>query len=247
MRALRGLIFTITMWGAGGVAGTLILLTFWAPYRVHWSCARFWPVASIWAARFFCGMTVSVEGEENIPDEPCVFLIKHTTAFETFWQIYGLPPTALVFKRELLWIPLFGWALSPLGLNAIAVNRKSGGSAIKQIIEQGKEKLASGLSISMFPEGTRMAAGTTRRYGVSGAALAREAGCKVVPVAHNAGDLWPKHGLAKIPGNILFSIGPPIDATGREARETNRLAQEWVENKMSEISRHYPKSKSPKR
>jgi 1-acyl-sn-glycerol-3-phosphate acyltransferase len=140
VRAFRGLLFTIVMYGAGGVSGTLILLFFWAPFRVRWVCARLWSTASIWAADFFCGMKVSAEGQENIPDEPCVFLIKHTTAFETFWQIHGLPPSAFVVKRELLWIPLFGWSLGP-GMRSIAIDRKSGQSAVKQVIEQGQTAL----------------------------------------------------------------------------------------------------------
>jgi 1-acyl-sn-glycerol-3-phosphate acyltransferase len=228
------------MYGAAGVASALILLFFWAPYPVRWTGARVWANTSVWAADFFCGMKVSAEGEENIPDVPCVFLIKHATAFETFWQIYALPPSALVVKRELLWIPLFGWALGP-GLRSIAIDRRAGSSAIRQVIEQGQRKLASGVSVCIFPEGTRMETGETRRYGVSGAALAHEAGCLIVPIAHNAGDLWPKRGLRKRPGNILFSIGPPIDASGRAPKETNAIAQDWIETKMVEISEHHRK------
>lgn len=238
MRTLRGLAFTVTMYLVAGFSGALILLFFWAPFRIRWLGAVLWAKYSVWAADFFCGLKLSTEGQENIPDEPCVFLIKHTTVYETFWQIYALPPAAWVLKRELLWIPFFGWSLGP-GMRSIAIDRKSGGSAIKQVIEQGQQKLAAGMSVCIFPEGTRMAAGATRRYGVSGAALAKEAGCLLVPVAHNAGDLWPKRGLRKRPGNILFSIGPPIDASGRSPKETNLIAQDWIETRMADISEHY--------
>jgi 1-acyl-sn-glycerol-3-phosphate acyltransferase len=241
MRTFRGLLFTIVMYGAGGLCGTLIVLFFWAPFRVRWLGAVGWAKISLWAADFFCGLKVSTEGTENIPDKPCVFLIKHTTTLETFWQIDALPPSAWVLTRELLWIPFFGWGLS-LGMRSIAIDRKSGGTAIKQVIQKGQEKLASGISVCIFPEGTRMPPGETRRYGVSGAALAKAAGCPIVPIAHNSGDFWPKRGLRKEPGHIRFCIGPPIDAAGRPPKETNLLAQEWVENKMGEISRFYKNS-----
>jgi 1-acyl-sn-glycerol-3-phosphate acyltransferase len=124
-------------------------------------------------------------------------------------------------------------------MKSIAINRGAGGPAVKQVIEQGRQRLASGMSVCIFPEGTRMPPGETKRYGVSGAALAKAAGCKVVPVAHNAGDFWPKRGLRKIPGKIRFCIGPPISAADRPAKETNLVAQNWVETKMGEISAVY--------
>ena len=214
------------------------LLFFWAPHRVKWGIAVAWARFCLWAGRVFCGLDVSTEGKENIPAEPCVFLIKHTTAMEAYWQIAALPPSAWVLKRELLWVPVFGWALGFV-MKSIAVDRRASGSAVKQVIEQGAQKIASGMSVCIFPEGTRMPPGETKRYGVSGAALAKEAGCLVVPVAHNAGDFWPKRGLRKYPGKIRFCIGPPIDARARSPKETNLLAQQWIENKMGEISRLY--------
>jgi len=211
---------------------------FWSTHSARWAVAAGWGDTCLWAGNFFCGMDVSTEGTENIPDEPCVFLIKHTTAMETYWQIAALPRSSWVLKRELLWLPVFGWALG-LVMKTIAINRKAGGPAVKQVIEKGQDRIASGMSVCIFPEGTRMPPGETRRYGVSGAALAKAAGCLIVPVAHNAGDFWPKRGLRKYPGKIRFCIGPPIDAGDRPPKETNLLAQEWVENKMGEISRLY--------
>jgi 1-acyl-sn-glycerol-3-phosphate acyltransferase len=238
MLTLRSLLFTTALFASAIIGSALVLLLFWAPFRAKWAVAEGWARFCLWAGRFFCGLDVVTEGEENIPDEPCVFLIKHTTALETYWQIACLPPSIWVLKRELLWIPIFGWALG-LVMRSIAINRKAGGPAVKQVIEQGKERLASGLSLCIFPEGSRMPPGETRRYGVSGAALAKEAGCKIVPVAHNAGDFWPKRGLRKYPGKIRFCIGPPIDPTDLRAKEANLVAQDWVESKMLEISRIY--------
>jgi len=234
---LRGLIFTVVMYGAALVGSTGVLLLFWASHEARWAAAKWWADTSLWAGRAICGLDVTTEGRENIPDEPCVFLIKHTTALETYWQIHALPPSAWVLKRELLWLPVFGWSLGVM--KSIAINRSAGGPAIKQVIEQGKQRIASGMSVCIFPEGTRMPPGETRRYGVSGAALAHEAACPIVPVAHNAGDLWPKRGLAKTPGKIRFCIGPPIIPGDCKPKETNQLAQRWIENKMGEISSLY--------
>ncbi len=238
MLYLRSLIFMILLFSAAAVLSALELLFFWAPFRVKWRIAVAWADFSLWAGRVVCGLDVVTEGTENIPKEPAVFLIKHTTTMEVYWQISALPPQAWVLKRELLWIPIFGWALG-IVLKSIAINRQAGGSAVRQVIAQGKEKLASGLSVCIFPEGTRMPPGQTRRYGISGAALAQEVGCKIVPVAQNAGDFWPKRVLRKYPGNIRFVIGPPIDATAQEPSETNLIAQDWIESKMREISKPY--------
>jgi 1-acyl-sn-glycerol-3-phosphate acyltransferase len=238
---LRGLIFTIVMYGAALVGSSLVLLLFWAPHRFRWAVAVGWADICLWAGRISCGLDVRTEGRENIPDKPCIFLIKHTTALETYWQIAALPPSVWVLKRELLWLPVFGWSLAVM--SSIAIDRKAGGPAVKQVIAKGRDRLASGMSICIFPEGTRMPPGATRRYGVSGAALAQEVGCPIVPVAHNAGDFWPKRGLRKQPGKIRFCIGPPIDAADRRPKETNAIAQEWIESRMAEISRFYQEVK----
>ena len=235
MLAFRGFLFTVVMYGAALVGSTGVLLLFWAPHRARWAVAVAWANTCLWAGRVICGLEVHTEGAENIPDEPCVYYIKHTTALETYWQIAALPPAVWVLKRELLWLPVFGWALG-LVMKSIAIDRKAGGPAVKQVIAQGKLRLSSGMSVCIFPEGTRMPPGETRRYGVSGAALALKAGCPIVPVAHNAGDLWPKQQLAKHPGKIVFCIGPPIEPGDRTAKELNLAAQDWIENKMSEIS-----------
>jgi 1-acyl-sn-glycerol-3-phosphate acyltransferase len=146
-----------------------------------------------------------------------------------------------VIKREVLWIPFFGWALQMI-FRPIAIDRRSGTRAVKQVIQQGKEKLAEGVWVSVFPEGTRMPPGETRKYGVSGAALAKEAGVMIVPVAHNAVDFWQRRELTKRPGTVRFCIGPPIDAAGRAPRETNLIVQGWIENKMREISGAYQRA-----
>ncbi len=238
MLAIRSLLFTSFLFITAILAAAVVLITFWAPFRWHWSMTVGWCRLSVWAGRFFCGLNVVVEGEENIPDEPSVIMIKHTSALETYWHVTLFPRTAWVVKRELLWIPFFGWAIS-LCLDPIGINRSAGGSAVKQVIDKGKAKLDDGVWVTVFPEGTRMPPGETRRYGVSGAALAREAGCKIVPVAHNAGDFWMRRAFYKRPGTVRFVIGPPIDASTQSPKKTNLIVQDWIEATMYDISSVY--------
>jgi 1-acyl-sn-glycerol-3-phosphate acyltransferase len=235
---LRSLLFNLFAWLTILLGATVVLLTFWAPQRFHWWVCVGWCRFATWSLNFFCGIDVAVEGRENIPDEPCLIMLKHTSTFETFWHVTIFPQTAWVVKREMMWIPLIGWAIY-LALDPIAINRESGRSAIKQVIEQGKEKFARGIWVSVFPEGTRMPPGKTRKYGSSGAALARDAGVKILPIAHNAGDLWRRRSFIKRPGTVRVRIGPLIDPAERPPKEVNLIAQEWIETQMHEISSAY--------
>jgi 1-acyl-sn-glycerol-3-phosphate acyltransferase len=135
-----------------------------------------------------------------------------------------------VLKRELLWIPVVGWGIRLL--HAIAIDRGAGHTAVNQVVEQGRQRLAEGDWVVIFPEGTRMPAGQTRRYGVSGALLASQTGRLVIPVAHNAGYFWPRRGWLKKPGTVRVVIGPPILAAGRDPREINAEAQAWIEGQL---------------
>jgi 1-acyl-sn-glycerol-3-phosphate acyltransferase len=191
----------------------------------------------LFVGKHLCGLDYVIEGRENIPDVPSIIMIKHTTVFETYAQLAIFPPQTWVLKHELKWIPFFGWGLA--AMNPIAIDRGAGLHAVQQVVEQGKERLADGIWITIFPEGTRMPLGETKRYGISGALLAREAQVPILPVAHNAGDFWPRRGLKKEPGLIRVCIGPPIDPGDRSPRETNVVAQNWVEAKMREISIGY--------
>lgn len=239
IRWLRSVALVIVAGSAALLTATTILLLFWAPSS--------WPRAvlvafcrfALWAGDFFCGMKVVVEGKENIPDTPSVIMIKHTTILETYGHVAMFPTTAWVVKRELIRVPIVGWAIA-LVLNPIAINRKNGRSAVKQVIDKGKKRLADGLWVTIFPEGTRVPFGETRKYGISGAALAKEAGVPIVPVAQNAGDFWRRHEFFSMrPGTVRFCIGPPIDASAQSPKETNRIVQDWIEGKMKEISVAY--------
>lgn len=234
---LRSLLFQVYFYVSVCLSALTIFFLALCPYRMRFAVARAWGRSMLFMGKRLCGLDYVIEGLENIPAEPSVILIKHTTVFETYAQLAIFPPQTWVLKRELLWIPLFGWGLA--AMRPIAINRGAGHTAVNQVIEQGKERLREGVWLTVFPEGTRMPLGKTRRYGVSGAALAKEAQCPIVPVAHNAGDFWPRRGLKKSPGLIRFCIGPPIAPEDRPPKETNLLVQEWIECKMGEISRGY--------
>lgn len=217
-------------------AGTLVLLG-WTSLNVRHAIARGWCHLQLRVLKYFVGLDYVIEGRENIPNQPCVVYWKHTSSWETFLTLDMWEHQCWVLKRELTWIPVFGWAL--MLIEPIAINRGGGRSAVKQVIEQGRKKLAEGCWINIFPEGTRVPPGKTKRYGRSGALLAAEAGVPVLPIAHNAGDLWPRHSVLKNCGKITVRIGKPIDANGRSAEDINKEAQDWIESQMREISDRY--------
>ena len=240
IRWLRSLLFLTFGLVSICLFATFALLVFWAPRSFLWGIVVTYCRLTLWAGDFFCGMKVVVEGAENLPDRPSVIMIKHTTTLETYGHVPMFPRTAWVLKREIIWMPVFGWVIGLL-FRPIAIRRSARSAAVRQVIEQGKQKLAEGTWVTIFPEGTRMPPGETRRYGVSGAALAKEANVPIVPVAHNAGDLWRRREFTKRPGTVRFVIGPPISAQGRSPRDTNLIVQEWIEGKMREISSAYRK------
>ena len=234
---LRSLLFQVYFFASVCIAAMTIFFGAWLPYRMRFEVARAWAKSMLFVGKKLCGLEYVFEGVENIPDEPSVIMIKHTTVFETYAQMVLFPPQTWVVKRELQWIPFFGWGLA--AMKPIAIDRGAGHSAVKQVIDKGMARLSEGIWITIFPEGTRVGRGETKRYGVSGAALAREAQCPLVPVAHNAGDLWARRGLKKRPGLIHFCIGPPVMPEDRSPKETNALVQDWIESKMREISPGY--------
>lgn len=236
---VRSVLFQIYFYVSVCFFASLVFLSFPFPYPVRFFFGKLWGHSMLWVGRWLCGLDYVVEGAENIPDRPSVILIKHSTVFETYAQLAIFPAQTWVLKRELLWIPIFGWGLA--AAKPIAINRKAGRAAITQVINQGQQRLNDGIWVTVFPEGTRMPPGETKKYGVSGAALAKRADALIVPVAHNAGDLWARRGILKYPGLIRFCIGPPIDASGRPPKETNLIVQDWIETKMAEISSGYQK------
>jgi 1-acyl-sn-glycerol-3-phosphate acyltransferase len=204
-----------------------VIACLFLPYRGRFALARVWAHVILFVLRWTCRLDYQVEGRERLPAGNHVALIKHSSSWETVAQAILLPPQVWVLKRELLWVPVVGWGIRML--RAIAVNRGAGGSAVRDVVRQGAARLAEGEWVVIFPEGTRMAPGETRKYGVSGALLASETGKLVVPVAHDAGYYWPRRGVLKKSGTIRVVIGPPIAAAGRNPRDVSAEAQAWIE------------------
>ncbi len=235
MQLIGSVVFTafLFVWTFLYATGFVIVAGF-MPFRRRFVLARFWAAVLLRALSWACGLKHTVEGRENVPPGNHVALWKHSSSWETIAMNVIFPRQVWVLKRELTWIPVIGWGIRLL--HAIAIDRRSGRTAVNQVIEQGKQRLAEGDWVMIFPEGTRMAPGETRRYGVSGALLAVETGRKVVPVAHNAGWFWPRRGLRKRPGLIRVVIGPPIECAGREPREINEEAQRWIEAQVARLA-----------
>ena len=180
-----------------------------------------------------CGIRYRLLGAGNIPAQACVVLSKHQSAWETLAFQVIFPPQVYVIKRELLWIPFFGWGLAML--SPVAIDRKAGMRALKQMLAQGEDRLKRGFWIIVFPEGTRVAPGTHGTYQTGGAAIAVHAGAPILPVAHNAGTCWRRHAFRKYPGTITVSIGKPIDSRGRKAAALTREVEAWIEAEMPRL------------
>lgn len=230
---LRSMIFF-----AGQVLSTLVfapvvVVSLLVPYRARYALITRWTYFNVWWLRHTCRLTHVIEGIQNIPAEPAIVLCKHQSAWETLALQYYFSPQVWVLKRELLLVPVLGWGLA--ALRPIAIDRRAGRDALSQVLEQGKQRLASGCWVVVFPEGTRVPPGEKRRYKPGGATLAEKTGRPVVPVAHNAGLYWPRNSFFKFPGTIRLVIGTPIDSRGKRASEINRIAEAWIESTVERL------------
>jgi 1-acyl-sn-glycerol-3-phosphate acyltransferase len=210
------------------------LLPFRQRYRF---VVQAWCSCAVWLARVIVGIRYEVRGVENIPERPCVILANHQSTWETFFLSAFFEPLSQVVKRELLYVPFFGWAMAML--KPIAIDRSNPKAALKQLAKQGAERIEQGAWVLIFPEGTRIPPGQIGKFSRGGAALAVNAGLPVLPIAHNAGEFWPKQGWAKLPGTIQVVIGPLMHAEGEGPRaiaELNERAFAWVAQTQQEIS-----------
>jgi 1-acyl-sn-glycerol-3-phosphate acyltransferase len=235
MRAFRSLLFTTYMIASACLFGAFMTVCFWLPYRAHFAIARYWARRLLWMLEHLCGLKHSVEGLEHIPQGNHIVMSNHSSAWETVVQFVIFPPQVWVLKRELLWIPFVGWGLKLL--RPIAINRNEGHRAVNRVIEQGKARLKQGLWVIIFPEGTRVAAGQTRKFGVSGALLATGTGKLIVPFAHNAGAFWPRRGIVKKPGTIRVIIGAPISPVGKNPRGLTGEVRQAIDDGLARIAR----------
>lgn len=216
------------------VFGSLIVLLFFTPSSFRLRIARLWSQVNNFLLKVFCGIGFTVEGKENLNVDTAIILSKHQSTWETLALHSFTPFVHWVFKRELMYIPVFGWALALT--DPIAINRGTGRVAIKQLITEGTKKLNDGKWMVLFPEGTRTPPGKSHKYKIGGALLAEKSGYPVIPIAHNAGEFWPRHSFIKWPGTISVIIGPAIETKGRSAEDINTEVYNWIENAMKGIS-----------
>jgi 1-acyl-sn-glycerol-3-phosphate acyltransferase len=231
---LRSALFALGLLLVTPPYALIALATFPLPRMMRYRIISGWSRLVIGLARLILGIDWRVEGRENLPARPSVILAKHQSAWETMAFQLIFPPQVHVLKRELLWIPFFGWGLALM--SPIAINRSRGIAAMREIARRGRQRLEQGFWVVVFPEGTRVAPGAQRDYQPGGAWLACAAGAQVVPVAHNAGLLWPRNAFIKRPGTVTVRIGPPIEAANRDAKTVNDLAKTWIEEQQRALT-----------
>lgn len=210
------------------------LLLYPFSFRVRYTYITQWARLNLAWLWITCRLKGHVEGLEHIPAQPGVILAKHQSTWETLALQRIFPMQAWVLKRELLRIPFFGWGLALM--DPIAIDRGAGRKAVEQVVEQGRQRLEAGRWVVIFPEGTRIAPGERGRYRIGGALLAERSGAPVVPMAHNAGEFWPRHGFIKRPGVITVRLGPAIEPAGKSAQEILKQTEDWIEATMAEIT-----------
>ena len=232
MLALRSLLFYV-----GYVAWTLVwaslsvLVGWMLPLRGRYDfIIGGWTRPALRWLSVTCGIRWRVSGREHVPGSPCIFLVKHQSNWETLWMQTLVAPQAPLIKRELLHIPLWGWAFALV--KPIAIDRSNPRTSLRQLIEQGRDRLGRGMYVTLFPEGTRLAPGTTGKFYRGGAALAAATGFPVVVVAHNAGHCWPPRRFIKQPGTIDVQISEPFETKGKKSNEINELCEVWLANTM---------------
>lgn len=204
------------------------LLIFPLPFQFRYRVMTLWTRFNLCWLKLTCGLRYIVQGRDNIPDGAAIIMSKHQSAFETLVNQIIFPAQVWILKRELLWIPIYGWGLA--SMQPIAIDRGSAVKSFRQIVEQGIKRLQQGLWVVIYPEGTRVAPGDKKSYLPGGGMLANKSGYPVVPVAHNSGQFWPRNSFIKHPGTITMVIGPAIDSNGKSAKQITQEAEDWIEN-----------------
>ncbi|NOQ93357.1 MAG: 1-acyl-sn-glycerol-3-phosphate acyltransferase [Methylophaga sp.] len=239
MLFIRSLLFTCMQVVTTVLFSLLGVLLWPIPFKWRYKVVSKWARLNLWLLEKICGIHYQIEGLEHISDEPSIIMCKHQSAWETLALQVIFPQQVWVLKRELLWIPFFGWGLA--ALNPIAIDRSAGRKALSQVVAQGKERLLAGSWIVIFPEGTRIPTGQIGRFGIGGAKLAVESNANVIPVAHDAGKAWPKKGFIKYPSTIKMVIGEKIAVKDKSAAEVNKQVYQWMEGQMTSLEGGHPK------
>jgi len=212
----------------------MVFMLYRSSFEARYRWVMIWVRLQMWLLENLCGLSYALQGIENIPSTNGVILSKHQSAWETLAIQAIFPPLVFLLKKELLSVPIWGWALSLT--EPIAIDRGAKTAALKKLLRDGEERLKKGRWVVIFPEGTRVPPGQKGQYNASGAMLAHRMGCPVVPIAHNAGEFWARQAFLKWPGVIQIRIGPVIDGSQYSAAEINQKAEEWIEAQMQEIT-----------
>ena len=233
MLILRSLLFYI-----GQIISTILIapigiIAFPLDFKKRYYLITRWAVFNLWWLKICCNVTYEIKGKDNIPGKPCIVMSKHQSAFETLALQQIFIPQVWILKKELLQIPIYGWGLA--SMQPIAINRDSTIKSFRQIADQGCERLKKGYWVIIFPEGTRVAPNKKKKYLPGGGMLAEKSGAQVVPVAHNAGRLWPRNSMIKKPGLITIKIGPVIESENKSAKEITDEVENWIEKEVGEL------------
>ncbi|MFM8354680.1 MAG: lysophospholipid acyltransferase family protein [Gammaproteobacteria bacterium] len=225
-----GYAFITILWGTlGTVFGWLM------PFKERFAfIVGCWTRLSLAWLRFTCGIRWEVAGLEHLPDQPCIVFARHESTWETLFLQTVIAPQATLIKRELLWIPFFGWAFSTL--RPIAIDRSDGRKALRQLIHDGGDRLRSGMWVVLFPEGTRVPSDQPVRLQPGGSALASATGFPVVVFAHDAGRYWPAHAFGKTPGTIRGAFSAPIDTAGLSTKQVQQVAASTMTDLLADLA-----------
>ncbi|MDO9435881.1 1-acyl-sn-glycerol-3-phosphate acyltransferase [Hydrogenophaga sp.] len=238
MHLLRSILHTLFM--AVTVVPWALAVLVAAPFlnstQIYWMCAG-WLKLAVNSGTVILGIRNHVIGYENLPvgsTAPAVLLVKHQSTWETFCMPALMPhPLAYVFKKELLYVPFFGWAMGRMDM--IHIDRSKRAQAFNKVVEQGQRLLNQGTWVIMFPEGTRIARGQKGQYKNGGTRLAVETGAPVIPIAVTSAKCWPRKAFIRKPGTVEFSIGKPIPSAGRQPDELMREVETWIEAEMRRL------------
>jgi 1-acyl-sn-glycerol-3-phosphate acyltransferase len=231
---LRGSLFWIVFLPSVLVCALLLTLSAFFPIALRVGIIKVWIVLNLGWIKLTCGLGYQVEGLENIPQEGFIIMSKHSSTWETIALQLFFRPLVWVVKRELTFIPFFGWGLK--AMNAIAINRGTGRKAIRQLIEEGRQRMDEGRIVMLFPEGTRVLPGQHKPFKLGGAILAQKTGYSILPIAHNAGEFWPRHSWIKWPGTIRVVIGSPISPEGKKPDQIIQEVEHWITETGERIS-----------
>lgn len=228
-------IFLLYIFVSVPIFGPIILLCIIFPFVVRYKLSVLWGRSVLWVVKVCCGLSHEIEGLEHLPKD-CAYIVlsKHQSAWETLATRLFLPKQTTVLKRSLTWMPIGGWVLATL--KPIAIDRTRANTALRTIVEQGTMRLKEGFVVVIFPEGTRAAPGENKKFNVGGALLAQKSQYPIIPIAHNAGEFWPRYSFLKYPGVIKVKIGPAIETKGKKAQQINLEASTWIDQAMREIS-----------